>query len=201
MFVSLPVMLYLCLYVCILACNVMSVVPAGSPSRGGDVKVYVLDINQPSLPTLFTLFLCLLLSCGPFTCISIHKFSHQLSVFSLCSPSLISASLVLSTIPRSGELRTQKLKSHLVRAQSFNVLPLKPGVGQYIAIHATLTARDFFLAYFYTSGPFTCIFSKTSTGFSMCWLWLTHGSCVGPQNKIGHPAGCRFPYWVPAEYK
>ena len=33
------------------------------------------------------------------------------------------------------------------------VLPLKPGVGQYIAIHATLTARDFFLAYFYPPGP------------------------------------------------
>ena len=95
--------------------------------------------------------------------------------------------------PRSGELRTQKLKSHLVRTQSLNVLPLKPGVGQYIAKHATLTARDFFLAYFYTSGPFTCIFSKTSPDFSLCWLWLTHGSCVGPQNKIGHLAGCRFP--------
>ena len=27
------------------------------------------------------------------------------------------------------------------------------------------------------------------------------GSCVGPQNKIGHPAGCRFPCWVPAAYK
>ena len=26
-------------------------------------------------------------------------------------------------------------------------------------------------------------------------------SCVGPQNKIGHPAGCRFPCRVPAEYK
>ena len=65
----------------------------------------------------------------------------------------------------SGELRTQKLKSHLVRTQSLNVLPLKPGVGQYIATHATLTARDFFLAYFYTSGPFTCIFSKTSPNF------------------------------------
>ena len=26
---------------------------AGSPSRGGDVAVYVLDINQPSLPTPF----------------------------------------------------------------------------------------------------------------------------------------------------
>ena len=63
---------------------------AGSPSRGGDVKVYVLDINQPSLPTPFTLFLCLSLSYGPFTCISFHKFSRQLSVFSLSSPSLIS---------------------------------------------------------------------------------------------------------------
>ena len=27
-----------------------------------------------------------------------------------------------------------------------------------VAIHATLTARDFFLAYFYPSGPLTCIF-------------------------------------------
>ena len=48
--------------------------------------------------------------------------------------------------PRSGELRTQKLNSYLVRTQSLNVLPLKPGVGQYITIHATLTARDFFLS-------------------------------------------------------
>ena len=28
-------------------------VPVGSPSRGGDVEVYVFDINQPSLPTPF----------------------------------------------------------------------------------------------------------------------------------------------------
>ena len=48
----------------------------------------------------------------------------------------------------------QKLKSHLVRAQSLNILPLKPGVGQYMAIHATFTARDFFLANFYPSGSF-----------------------------------------------
>ena len=27
--------------------------PTGSPSRGGDVAVYLLDINQPSFPTLF----------------------------------------------------------------------------------------------------------------------------------------------------
>ena len=29
--------------------------PAGSPSRGRDAMVYVLDINQSSLPTLFIL--------------------------------------------------------------------------------------------------------------------------------------------------
>ena len=31
----------------------MSLVPAGSPSRGGDVAVYVSNISQPSLPTPF----------------------------------------------------------------------------------------------------------------------------------------------------
>ena len=49
--------------------------------------------------------------------------------------------------PRIGEPRTQKLKSQLVRTQSLNVLPLKPGIGQYIAMHAKLIVRDFFLAY------------------------------------------------------
>ena len=49
-----------------------------------------------------------------------------------------------------------------------------------------LTARDFFLAYFYPTGPFTCVFFKKLSRFLLCWLWLTHGSCVGPQNKIGH---------------
>ena len=79
--------------------------------------------------------------------------------------------------PRSGELRTQKLKSHLVRTQRLNVLPLKPGVGQYMAIHATLTARDFFLVYFYISSPFTCTLFLNLSRFFLCWLWLTHGSC------------------------
>ena len=66
----------------------------------------------------------------------------------------------------SGELQTQKLKSHLVRTESLNVLPLKPGVGQCMAMHSTLTAMDFFLAYIYPSGPFTCFYSKTSPDFS-----------------------------------
>ena len=83
-----------------------------------------------------------------------------------------------SSQPRSWELRTQKLKSHMVRTRSLNVLPLKPGVGRYIAIHSTLTARDFFLSYFYPSGPFTCIFSKTSPLLAVA----NTGFCVGPQN-------------------
>ena len=32
---------------------VCAAIPSGSPSRGGDVAVYVFDINQPSLPTPF----------------------------------------------------------------------------------------------------------------------------------------------------
>ena len=84
-------------------------------------------------------------------------------------PSFRASSSILSSLssgrPRSGELRTQKLKSHPVGTQNLNVLPLKPGVGHYIAIHATLTAKDFLLVYFYPSGPFICIFSKPSPNF------------------------------------
>ena len=67
---------------------------------------------------------------------------------------------------RIWELWTQKLKPHLLRTQSLKVL-LKPGVGQQIATRATLTARDFFLANSYPSGPFTCIF-QASPEFFLC---------------------------------
>ena len=80
---------------------------------------------------------------------------------------------LFSSFPRSGELRTQKLKSHLLRTQSLKVFPIEPGVGKYIAIHATLTARDLSRADFYPSGPVTRIFSETSPEFSLCWLQLT----------------------------
>ena len=70
------------------------------------------------------------------------------------------------TTSRSGELRTQKLQSHLMRTQSLKVLTLKPGIGQYIAMYATITARDFFLANVYPSGPFICIFPKPLPSFS-----------------------------------
>ena len=41
--------------------------------------------------------------------------------------------------PRFGALRTQKLKSHLLRTQSSKVLPLKPGTGPYTDTRATPT--------------------------------------------------------------
>ena len=81
--------------------------------------------------------------------------------------------LITYLLPCSGELQTQKLESHLVRTQSLNVLPFNPGVGQYVSIHAMLTARDFFLAYFYPSSPFTCIFFQHLSQYFLCWLWLT----------------------------
>ena len=88
----------------------------------------------------------------------------------------------------------QKLKSHLVRAQSLNVLPSQPGVGQHIALHAMLTAKDFFLAYFYPSSPFTCIiFYQNLPLFFPILAVASTGSCVGPQNEIGPPARGRFP--------
>ena len=70
--------------------------------------------------------------------------------------------------------------------------PLKPELGQYIAIHAMLPARDFFYPHLYPSGLFTCIFSNLSRVFPVLAVANT-GSSVGPQNKISHPAGGRFP--------
>ena len=71
------------------------------------------------------------------------------------------------------------------------VLPLKPKIGQYIDMYATLTARVFFRANFYTPGPFTYLFSPKNLYRILPVLAMANaGSCVGPQNKIGHPARC-----------
>ena len=109
--------------------------------------------------------------------------------------------LALNTVlvPGSLELRTQKLKSHLLRTQCLKVLPLKPGGGQYIVVYATLAARDFFLANFHPSVHlhFFEILSRVFPALAVA----NTGFCVAPQNKVGHPTGCRFPCSVPAEYK
>ena len=51
-------------------------IPMGLPSHGGDVVIYVMDINQLSLatPFFFCSYVCFCLS-GPFNCISFHKLS------------------------------------------------------------------------------------------------------------------------------
>ena len=73
-------------------------VPAGSPSCGGDVVVYAWH-KQTQLAHFFLFCSRVYVRLyGPFNCISFHKFSRQLSTFSLCSSSLISALLVLSAI-------------------------------------------------------------------------------------------------------
>ena len=43
--------------------------------------------------------------------------------------------------------------------------------------------------------PFQSIhlhFFQNLSRFLLCWLWLTLGPCVGPQNRIGYPARGRF---------
>ena len=57
-------------------------------------------------------------------------------------------------------------------------------------LHATPTARDFFLANFYPCGPFTCIFLENISRDFPVLAAANTSSCVGPQNKIGHPAHC-----------
>ena len=109
-----------------------------------------------------------------------------------------------SSSPRSGVLRTQKSKPHLLRTQSSQV----PGVGQNIVMPAMSTARNFFLANFYDPGlsppqkkkkklKKTNKQNKTKTKQTnnnkkykkkpLRKFPRLAGSCVGPQDKLGHP--------------
>ena len=106
-------------------------------------------------------------------------------VWSVVSVACCHTELVLLKIPGSGEPRTQKLKFPLMRKRSLKFLPLKLGVGQYIVTHATLTARDFFRANLFPSGPFTWIFSKTSPEFFFCVLAVA-SQLVGALSPVNH---------------
>ena len=91
---------------------------------------------------------------------------------------------VIISYPCGGELRMQKLKSHLVRTQSLNVLlqsleqvSIQPYILRFLPGISSL---------FYPSCPFTCIFSKTSPNFS-CVTLPDAGSCVEcPRNMNRH---------------
>ena len=72
-------------------------VPTVSPFRGGDVAVYVFDVNQLSLPAPFYSVLVCFCLYGPFNCLhSIN--SPDSSPLSHSSSDLKSALLVLSAI-------------------------------------------------------------------------------------------------------
>ena len=83
MFVHMCVRVHLYVRVCMwLSFSLsLSLVPTGSPSRGGDVMVYVHSFLSHSC-VCFCLY-------GPFNCISFHQFSRQLFAFSLRSSGLI----------------------------------------------------------------------------------------------------------------
>ena len=143
------------------------------------------DINQSSLPTPFYFALGILfvfIALSTVFC-SINSPNNS-PLFLLCSSSLISALLVLSTAylflklsltgPRCGVLRMQEIKDPSVKNPELKGFVFGAIAGPRIATHITPTARDFFLAYFYPPYPFTCIFfSKTTPEFFLCLLWLT----------------------------
>ena len=81
--------------------------------------------------------------------------------------------------PRIGVLRTQELNTHPLRTQSSKVLPLKPGIGQNIAMHASFTARNVFFVLIST-------FPVHSPSFFQSLSWVS-------------PVLCRF-LCRPAEY-
>ena len=102
--------------------------------------------------------------------------------------------------PAVGSCGRRNWKSHLVRTQSLNVLPLKPGAGQYVA--TCYAYRPGFLPRLFL--PFRSIhlhFFQNLSQFLPVLTVANTGSCVGLQNKIGLPAGYRFPFWMTAEYK
>ena len=63
-------------------------------------QLYFILCTLPTTLRFLTLFFWPVSFClyGPFSCISFHEFSRQLSTFSHCSSGLISALLVLSAI-------------------------------------------------------------------------------------------------------
>ena len=96
-----------------------STVPAGSPSRGVGVAVYVFEINQPSLPTPF--LYSLLVSISVFMTLYVFEINQP----SLPTPFLysvlvsISVFMTLSTVFHSINSSDNSPLSHSVRPVLF----------------------------------------------------------------------------------
>ena len=81
--------------------------------------------------------------------------------------------------------RPQKLRSPLLRTQSSKVLPLKAGVSQNIGMHASSTARKFFLKLISTFPVHSSLFCffKTSSECILCQLWRLQVPVWAPRIK------------------
>ena len=130
--------------------------------------------------------------------LSFHSFKkYRMIFFQWTWPIFVSISV---TVPRSGELRTH------VKVPSGENTDLKgspfEGWSRSVHSHTCYAYCQGSLLYLYL--PFRSIhlhFFQNLSHFFPVLAVANTGSCVGPQNKIGHPVGCRFPCWVPAEYK
>ena len=108
----------------------------------------------------------------------------------------------LQVVSRSGEAQTQKLRSHPLRTKGWVVLSFKCWSSQNIAVHASPTARDFF-SWLISTFPVR-IPCRVLPVLAVAYA----ESCVDQHNTIKWVTPvivtdnwCRFPCWVPAEYK
>ena len=85
-------------------------------------------------------------------------------------------------LPHSGELRTQKLKVPSGENKELKCSPFKTWSRSVYNHTCYAYCQGFLPCLFLPFGPFTGIF-PTLFRFLLCWLWLTQGSCVGPQNN------------------
>ena len=109
-----------------------------------------------------------------FIVVSNDKFLHMLYI-------------VLSSTRQWG-IADAEIKEPSVENQELKGSPLKPGAGQNITMHDSATARDFCLkliSTFPVNSP--AFFPKPLLSFPVLAVANT-SSCVGPQNKIGHPS-------------
>ena len=110
-------------------------------------------------------------------------------------------SLRCSHSPCTGELWTQKIKVPFGVNTELKRSPFKAWSRSIYSHTCYAYCQEFLPCLFLLFRSIHLHFFQNLSRLFLCWLWLTHGSCVGPQNKIGHPAGCRFPCSVPAEYR
>ena len=109
--------------------------------------------------------------------------------------------LQASSATCSGELQTPEIEVQSGENTELKCSPFKAW-SRSVYSHTCYTHCQGFLLCLLL--PFRSIhlhFFQNLSWFFLCWQWLTHGSSVGLQNKIGHLAWGRCLCWVPMEYK